>query len=178
MCVNTGSISAFIEITFGINILTGLYQRFRDVLTVKLAQTCKAHIAAFKVTEVTTQDEKRRLYVLLSHLKDIDSKYEILQKKICKIIQYISIVFAIACIVVLYLGLIGWWNVVLILPYPLYLGISLLIFRYFSKKAKKRIKKHTDYIALYECQTAIDQSDSIAKELEKIAKFLPDHNHK
>ena len=144
------SISSFVEISFAVNILTGTYDKFRDILVVALKKKCSARLATIQTLEIEAEATRRTLPVVAADIEILQSKYNIYQRKCCISARVVSLCFGVWCVWVVYWGCLGAWNWVLITPFPAYLLAASILYSHFFWRVHKRVKLHHDFMMIYE----------------------------
>ena len=155
----------FVAICFAVDALVSVYVGFRDEWINKLGIILTEKIAAVKTMEAAKEVQDRYHPILWAKLDEIRAKHNTSQRTCCNIATKVSILFAIACVVVAYFDWYGYWNIVLILPLPLcWVWSRLIISGLALNMISRKVRNHANFIEDYEGPTA----DETRKRIQAI----------
>ena len=170
----SASQATFVEISFGINILWGAFERFNDVFSKLFSRKMKERIASFQAMESKNENSGTRLANLKEKINAIDSEQQENQRLLLKYFKVFALLTAVACVVVVYFDLLeklGWKLIFLILPLPLHMAFALIIYGIISIRIWWIAKGYKDFIKTFEkCPSAIENT---LKTLDDSTPKLP-----
>lgn len=148
----TNAQTSFVEIAFGINTFFALYGQFRDYLHINVDRKVREYEATTKTIEPKEGEVKR-----LNTIKAIVSRYarqHIRMQQTCvRIATALSVVAAVICVGILYWDVIvgiGHWTGCLILPLPVYFGVSLINYGVFRGRSAWILRRFRQFIKEFE----------------------------
>lgn len=137
-------LTSFVEIAFAVNVITGAYAKLRDYFVGLLLTNYLSSVLAFQNRRIPPEQKESFSTIFSEKLKKLQSKHVANQKKLSVAALVLSLITAIACILILYLGLhtsLGNFNGLLILPLPLYCIASLLLYVYYYGSAWLELRR-------------------------------------
>ncbi len=161
-------LSSFVEISFAVNLLAGAFESFRGYLVKALKNCNDEFLSTIQVIEVDQDKARQHLPILVADIQTINSDYDGVQGWVCKIAKIIAIIFACLCVLVVYSASFSAWNALLIVPYPLYVIISLTVFWVHRRRAKRCKNQHEFFLDHYESNKAKEIRSQMTDALKSL----------
>jgi hypothetical protein len=165
---NGAGLPTFVEISFGVNLLTGAFEGFRGFIVLKLKSQNYIRVSELQTLEVVEDGKRHFLPILVAKIKSLNCCCDRIQATVCKASRAVAIIFACLCVAVAYFDLLGKWNFVLILTYPIYILASLGVFGFFWARAQWFISQHKAVLNMYQGASANETRLNVDNSLESL----------
>jgi len=84
-------LSSFVEIAFGVNLLTGAFEGFRGYLVRSLKARNQRRISTIKTLEVEEEKARRHLPVFVADMESVNEQYDYMQSRVCLYARTVAI---------------------------------------------------------------------------------------
>ena len=149
--IDDNCMCSFIEIAFGVNILTSTFEAFRDYGQSRLKKKYFQQVLGWirlRIAEANDENRKKELINLNQAVSGIELKCTRYLEKICRFWQRLSVATSIVCMAVLYFGMqkqIGLWAGLLLFHWPVFFGTNQILITVYGHKILKKTRLFKEY---------------------------------
>ena len=167
---NVNTLSSFMEVSFGVNIMLSSYAGFRDLgqefLSKYIVEKKLAWVHSQEIDHSEETNELQQYSILKSSVEEFDKKCRRIQSFLCRSARIVSLLASIACILVLFFGIcekLGIKCGYFILSWPVYFFTSVAVWFWYGWKISSDVRQFKKFKEKYSLPPEMPPKDEISR---------------